>query len=841
MSTGARFDAFGVGVTAMMMMMMVAGRVVEATTWTEKFIPYNGGDDSSFGDFGPYGLTDPSRQHLHLLQTPSSNDKLSPVFFWSHANGGDAIDVDSSYLEILANSGYSVISWESVSLVGSPEDIGVCWSDFKLVWEWFHANAAQLNLDPNSVVIGGRSRGSACSWPMAHSQKPEIKGIYMYNALPNGVWVVDSPWVEYVTSGSPPAHLVYGQECEKPIMSDCEPSPDRNDGHNPRNGQKIVDRYTDLNMASTIRLTDGLKNYGIGIFDRFQAFAASLDNDDHMVYVPLPDSTTPGGHCMDGSMTGYYIRKGSDPNLFVIYLQGGGSCTDPVKCNARVNTNLGSSINYPLTRKGITFQNAACNKNPLFCKASAVFIPYCSSDGHMGTAAKSDESWGYYFEGRLNFKAITERLASENGLHDTNDEMMVLVTGNSAGGRGALMNVDWLQEQLPLATVKTAPDAGWSEPSALAEDLPPLYPPSNYANFAAGTHGNDLYDLIQEGGELVDVHKIQRGGALSAECLEKYVNETHNLWWACTSNERAYQYIKAPIFNIHTLYDELHIYKKAEVPKDIVDPTIARKYIDMYGKAVLLSLEKLLNNEHDTVKAHPDGVFAASCLKHGTANDVTIAPGISKIDIVGDWFFQVGELAEYHRQIEQCPDTEDGLQLPCNPGNNCQFQFPSPLVKACTRAITDVGCLNSPNEEKCNECLSKNRDAIIKGGCTAKDKKNEENVMRVAMEICELQYVVDPCENGKKKECKKKNECVYGKKKVKLCRAKEKWKHDCSQYTIKAPCVEINVCKFKNGKCSHRCPGLKKKKCKDEQFCRWDKIANPCLGCQLATTCGTSR
>jgi len=698
MSAGARFDAFGVGVPAMMM--MVAGRIVEATTWTEKFIPYNGGDDSSFGDFGPYSLTDPLRQHLHFLQTPSSIDEPSPVFFWSHQNGGDAIDVDSSYLEIIANSSYSVISWESVSLVKSPEDIEVCWSDFDLVWEWFHANAAQLNLDPNSVVIGGRSRGSACSWPMAHNQNPEIKGIYMYNALPNGVWGEGSPWLEDVTAGSPPAHLVYGPECEKPIRPDCEPSPDRDDGHNPRNGQKIVDRYTDLGMTSTIRLTDGLKNYGIGIFDRFPAFAASLDNDDHLVYVPLPSSTTPGGHCMDGSMAGYYIRKGSDPNLFVIYLQGGGRCSDPIECERRVNTDRGSSINYPLTTKEGDFLNPACDKNPLFCKASAVFIPYCSSDGHMGTAAKSEVPWGYYFEGRLNFKAVTERLASENGLHDTNEEMMVLVTGKSAGGVGALTNVDWLQERLPLATVKTAPDAGWSEPSALADDLPPLYPPSNYANFAAGTRGNDLYDLIQEVGEVVDVHKIQRGGALSAECLAQYVNETHNLWWACISNERAYQYIKAPIFNIHTLYDRNHIYYKAEVPTDIVDPTIARNYIDMYGEAVLRSLEKLLNNEHDAVKAHPDGVFAASCLTHGTVNDVTIAPGISKIDIVGDWFFQLGELTEYHRQIEQCPDTEDGLQLPCNPGNNCQFQFPSPLVEACTIAITDVGCLNSPNEQK---------------------------------------------------------------------------------------------------------------------------------------------
>eukprot|EP00588_Corethron_pennatum_P032759 CAMPEP_0194348428 /NCGR_PEP_ID=MMETSP0171-20130528/106530_1 /TAXON_ID=218684 /ORGANISM="Corethron pennatum, Strain L29A3" /LENGTH=279 /DNA_ID=CAMNT_0039115771 /DNA_START=159 /DNA_END=995 /DNA_ORIENTATION=- len=259
---------------------------------------------------------------------------------------------------------------------------------------------------------------------------------------------------------------------------------------------------------------------------------------------------------------------------------------------------------------------------------------------------------------------------------------------------------------------------------------------------------------------------------------------------------------------------------------------MARKYIDMYGTAFLLSLEKLLNNEHDAVKAHPDGVFAASCLTHGTANDVTIAPGITKIDIVGDWFFQRGELTEYHRQIEQCPDTEDGLQLPCNPGTNCQFQFPSPLVEACTQAITDAGCLNFPNEQKCNKCLKRNKEAIVEGGCTA---KNKNNVERVAMEICELQYAApttvapttsapttatpttspdmspsltdlpssvpslqDPCVGLRKGQCNKNEECVYGKKKVKKCLAKENWEHACEKYTTKDPCEEIDVCKFKN-------------------------------------------
>jgi len=761
MVIGTSFSAFGAGITAVM---VVTSSVVEATDWTEKFIPYNMSEAGPPGNGYPYALDDPQRQHLHIFQAPSPNNKPTPVYFNSHGNSGRASGVSGDDMDMFANAGYSIISWESVTTIASIEDVDICWSDFNVVWEWFQANAVLRNLDPDSVVIGGRSRGSVCSWPMAHSQKTAIRGLYMYNALPGEITDElspgePSPLVEAVTAGSPPAYLAYGPECPKPIMQNCMTSPEPGDIHNPKYGQIIVDRYTELGMASMIQLTDGLHNANMGLFDLFPVFAASLDdeidNDDEddndddddddpnplMVYTPLPPSTTPGGHCMDGSMAGYYIRQGTDPNLFVIQLKGGGSCSTEKACQSRVNTFLGSSTSYATSKKrGDTFLSADCTKNPLFCKATAVHIPYCSGDLHMGTAAKSDESWGYYFEGHLNFKAITEHLISENGLNDTNAEMKVLLTGGSAGGRGAFYNVDGLQERLRNATVKTAPNAGWGQPSALSDDLPSLFTPSTYANFAAGEHGNDLYDLIQAGGELVDVWKVQEGTGISADCLERYVNETDNLWWACLSMDRAYQYINAPIFVTHTQYDTNSIFTQGGAPEDIVDPLqveTTKEYIDMYGKALVLSLEKLLNNDTGTGKAHPDGIFAASCLTHGTAQDVTIDGGYNKIDIVGDWFFQLGELTEYHRQVEQCADTGD-LRLPCNPAKDCQFKFPSPLVEACTREITSAGCLNSADEKQCNRCVQQNKDVILKGGCKSKDKKN---VKRVTKEICELQYV----------------------------------------------------------------------------------------------------
>ena len=286
--------------------LLVAMATTDAATWTHTYLPY--GDDA--GPFGPqpqgYERDDPKRQHLYLLQTESAEP--TPVYFFAHSNGARASSMLPEQLDEFASAGYSVISWESVSYLTTEEDVHTCWDDFELVWDWFQANAAAYNFDPNSAIIGGRSRGSLCSWPMAHSAKPEILGAYMYNALPNSAWGPEASWVSAVTAESPPMYLVYGPECEKPITQDCLPSPAPGDGHNPKNGQTIVDRYEEVGLASEITLTDGLTNDNIPIFQLFPGFAASLESpgqDTAMTLSLLPSSTEHGGRCLDGTMAGY--------------------------------------------------------------------------------------------------------------------------------------------------------------------------------------------------------------------------------------------------------------------------------------------------------------------------------------------------------------------------------------------------------------------------------------------------------------------------------------------------------------------------------------------------------
>ena len=69
------------------------------------------------------------------------------------------------------------------------------------------------------------------------------------------------------------------------------------------------------------------------------------DQQDTLTLQLLPAATTtPGGRCLDGTMAGYFIHKGTDPELFVVYLKGGGACYDEDSCTKRAKSALGSSV-----------------------------------------------------------------------------------------------------------------------------------------------------------------------------------------------------------------------------------------------------------------------------------------------------------------------------------------------------------------------------------------------------------------------------------------------------------------------------------------------------------------
>lgn len=393
-----------------------------------------------------------------------------------------------------------------------------------------------------------------------------------------------------------------------------------------------------------------------------------------MSYVSVPNTK-----CMDGTQAGYFIHEGSSDsssNLFVIFLEGGGSCRTKEHCDSRINSRLGSSDNWPESMEGKNFLSSDCEFNPDFCNAKAsVYIGYCTSDIHLGQVSEPDEdtNFGYYFHGRLNFIEIIEDLIDEHGLGE--DGNQVLLTGQSAGAAGTTFNVDLLSDLLPNAIVKAAPIAEWG-PSALSDDLPIPNMPSDYPHFANGENGNESYDaVVLNGEETIDVWNAKP--SLSQECLEDYDDK---YWGVCVIDHFSYKYIKSQIYLVHSQYDSFQVHNMNFAPTQSSDENEIDKikeYIEFWGNATRNSLQTtIMIDESLHNKTHVDGVFSPSCKAHIPPTNVLI-DGYSYMPLVHDWFFQSGEYEDQYKLIETCEPLEgnEDYVIPCNAKETCHYDI----------------------------------------------------------------------------------------------------------------------------------------------------------------------
>lgn len=152
----------------------------------------------------------------------------------------------------------------------------------------------------------------------------------------------------------------------------------------------------------------------------------------------------------------FWARQGSTKNL-IIYLQGGGSCWNPVTCVTRP-TYYPDVTDSDLYVSGIfDFSNQA---NP-FKDWYFLYVPYCTADLHWGSG-----DWDYqfmpgqavtiYHRGLDNFLSAL-KWAKENFPRRLEK---VLLTGSSAGSMGAIGSFPWVRRVYPTAKLYVLGDAG---------------------------------------------------------------------------------------------------------------------------------------------------------------------------------------------------------------------------------------------------------------------------------------------------------------------------------------------------------------------------------------------
>uniref|UniRef100_A0A6B2L7E7 Pectin acetylesterase n=1 Tax=Arcella intermedia TaxID=1963864 RepID=A0A6B2L7E7_9EUKA len=246
----------------------------------------------------------------------------------------------------------------------------------------------------------------------------------------------------------------------------------------------------------------------------------------------MPDSSSLGALCLDGSPYGVYVSKGL-ADKWVIHIQGGGWCYDEADCLGRSKTILGSSKTWPTILPNNFIDDtsgifsADPNINPDFYNWTRIWLPYCdgaSFSGYVGDPViVNGES--LYFRGKIVLKESFNYLLVSEGLGKAKE---VIITGTSAGGLATYFHIDELASQLPNARVVGLPDAGYFM------DIPDVK--GNYW----------IRSLYQ------NVLKMQNmTGSLDQGCITKYPSSN----WECFFPAIYYQFIKTPLFIINTPYD----------------------------------------------------------------------------------------------------------------------------------------------------------------------------------------------------------------------------------------------------------------------------------------------
>ena len=165
----------------------------------------------------------------------------------------------------------------------------------------------------------------------------------------------------------------------------------------------------------------------------------------------------------------FYVKPGASSNLLINFM-GGGACWDGKNClgadiTATYATNAGLVSPIVLAEASRFIDRGVLNHynsaNP-FADWTMVFIPYCSGDVFWGsndytyTDPRDGSSSVIHHKGFDNFLSV---LAYLKTVYPSANVGRVFVTGQSAGGYGAIMNFPYIKETYYSNQVDVVADA----------------------------------------------------------------------------------------------------------------------------------------------------------------------------------------------------------------------------------------------------------------------------------------------------------------------------------------------------------------------------------------------
>ena len=191
--------------------------------------------------------------------------------------------------------------------------------------------------------------------------------------------------------------------------------------------------------------------------------AAPIDTPPNVwTFVPMAGTTcangTPAAIAVDRAPTG-------SSDLFV-YFEGGGACWDENTC---FTLKSAVRIDAPYDLAAFQMELPALSSSPIFDRSAAgnpfkdatyVYVPYCTGDIHAGTRVATYGAHTVHHTGHTNAQTFVDALRAT--LPDT---ARIWVTGSSAGGYGATLDMPLFTAAWPSAEVDVLQDSSLFVPA----------------------------------------------------------------------------------------------------------------------------------------------------------------------------------------------------------------------------------------------------------------------------------------------------------------------------------------------------------------------------------------
>jgi len=306
---------------------------------------------------------------------------------------------------------------------------------------------------------------------------------------------------------------------------------------------------------------------------------------DILTLIPFSMEKYPSARCTDGSPGGYYFKQGQGEgtNTWIIYQAGGDWCWDEESCAKRcaiLNVLCTSSVWPPTYNLSGIFDPL---NDTRLVTAHKVFIQYCSSDAHMGDAGPSQKTFGWHFRGQAIISAVLTELPIQKG--DT-----LIYGGGSAGARGAMVHLDYIDSMLPSALRGAVSLYGFLD-SNLWIDAPTM-PGVAFPGFQNVTQG---------------VYSMANITHLDETCQLQNIDTP----WKCIFPEYRMPYVRTPYFMVASQADEFQL--STNIGHDPPYNTAELSYALTFAKA---TVDRVLTTKAECSSC---SIMSWSCYNHATS------------------------------------------------------------------------------------------------------------------------------------------------------------------------------------------------------------------------------